>query len=84
MDNMGREALMRKIQALSFAKVEAELYLDTHPADSEMLKKREQYSNELAPLVMSYEQKYGPLRINEAAANKWSWVKDPWPWDMEE
>ena len=76
--------MLKKIGTIKFALTDIDLYLDTHPADSEMLKKREQYSNELAPLIMSYEQKYGPLRINEAAANKWSWVKDPWPWDMEE
>ena len=35
MDKTKKDELMRKIQALSFAKVESELYLDTHP-DSEM------------------------------------------------
>ena len=38
----------------------------------------------LLPLIEEYEEKYGPLRKEANTANKWQWVKNPWPWDNEE
>jgi spore coat protein JB len=38
----------------------------------------------LAKLQEEYEEKYGPLRKEANTANKWQWVKNPWPWDNEE
>ena len=78
-----REMLLKKIGACKFAITDIDLFLNTHPADSETLKTRAEYIAQLAPLVRKYEEKYGPLTKDETAANSWSWVKDPWPWDME-
>ena len=78
-----REILLKKIGTCKFAITDIDLFLDTHPADSETLSKREQYIKELEPLVKKFEQKYGPLTKDENAANNWSWIKDPWPWDTE-
>lgn len=79
-----REILLKKIGTCKFAIVDIDLFLDTHPSDSEMLLKRSEYQAQLMPLIKQYEEKYGPLTKDENAANSWSWVKDPWPWDMEE
>ena len=78
-----REMLLKKIGTCKFAVTDIELFLDTHPGDTEMLRKRDEYLAQLRPLVEKFEEKYGPLTKDENAANSWSWVKDPWPWDME-
>ena len=78
-----RDMLLKKIGMLKFALVEVDLFLDTHPGDTEMLKKRDEFERELAPLVKKFEEKYGPLTKGENTTNTWQWVKDPWPWDTE-
>ena len=78
-----REMMLKKIGMLKFALVDIDLFLDTHPGDSDMLKKRAEYERELMPLVESFEQRFGPLTKAESMTNTWSWVKDPWPWDTE-
>lgn len=78
-----REMMLKKIGTYQFAITDIDLFLDTHPGDTEMLKKRNEYLQALAPLVKSYEEQFGPLRKSDDAVNRWAWVKDPWPWDME-
>lgn len=78
-----REMLLKKIGTCKFAVTDIDLFLDTHPGDTGMLKKREEYLNEMRPLIESFEQRFGPLTKDENAKNTWAWVKDPWPWDME-
>jgi len=78
-----RDMLLKKIGTLKFAVTDIDLFLDTHPGDSQTLKKREEYQQQLEPLVKQFEEKYGPLTKCESDANTWTWVKDPWPWDTE-
>ena len=78
-----RDMMLKKIGMLKFALVDVDLFLDTHPGDTDMIKKREEYERELTPLINSYEQKFGPLTKAENTTNTWAWVKDPWPWDTE-
>ena len=78
-----RDMLLKKIGTCKFAVTDIDLFLDTHPGDTEMLKKRDEYLTQLAPLVERYEKQFGPLTKDEAAPNSWSWVKDPWPWDTQ-
>ena len=84
MANMDKENLLRRIQALSFAKVETELYLDTHPNASQAL---EYYRNILAELdeaMTEYQNKYGPLFAEGVVGDRWTWVDGKWPWQFEE
>ena len=78
-----RDMLLKKIGTLKFALVDIDLFLDTHPGDTAMLRLREEYARQLAPLVEEYEKQYGPLMKRDADTNTWAWVKDPWPWDTE-
>lgn len=78
-----REMLLKKIGTYKFAVTDVDMFLNTHPGDTEMLKKREEYMSKLKPLIASYEQAYGPLTRPNNETNTWSWVKNPWPWDME-
>ncbi|MBQ7218578.1 MAG: spore coat protein CotJB [Ruminococcus sp.] len=78
-----RDMLLKKIGTYKFAIVDIDIFLDTHPGDSKMLALRNQYEEELKPLVKKFEAKYGPLTKRDTETNTWTWVKDPWPWDME-
>ena len=80
---MNKENLMRKIQALSFAKTETELYLDCYPNNPMALEYYKKVVRELDNYVVEYENKYGPLTAGGSMGNTWSWIKGPWPWDRD-
>ena len=78
-----RDMMLKKIGTLKFAVTDIDLFLDTHPGDTAMLRKREEYESQLEPLITQFEAQFGPLTKCENDANTWAWVKDPWPWDTE-
>lgn len=84
MDKMTKDALMRKIQALSFAKVETELYLDTHPECEMALGYYRDILAKLDDAMTEYQNKYGPLFAEGVVGNRWTWVEGKWPWQLEE
>ena len=66
-----KERLLRKIQACSFALVEANLYLDSHPTCRDGL-----------AYFARHNEKYGPLTITQNnSSKKWEWVTSPFPWE---
>ena len=79
---MNRDDLMRRIQALSFAKVEAELFLDTHPECLAALDYYHSVAEELDAAVAEYQESYGPIRAEGSARDRWSWADSPWPWQQ--
>ena len=83
MDNMGKDALLKKIQALSFAKVETELYLDTHPDSKSALDYYRGVLNQLDAAMTEYQNKYGPLFAEGVVGDRWSWVEGAWPWQLD-
>lgn len=73
--------LLEKIRALSFVKVELELYLDTHPDCTVALEHYERCIDELGMLMEEYQSAYGPLiAAGGDNSNGWAWIKQPWPW----
>lgn len=75
--------LMKKIQTESFALVEANLYLDTHPTCSEGLKYFRTHKEAYEEAVKEYESKYGPITAAASAGTrKWEWVTQPFPWEL--
>ena len=79
-DRAGRTELMKKIQALSFAKTETELYLNAHPEAMSALSYYKELIARLDTLIEEYEAKYGPITARGASEDKWTWVDSPWPW----
>ncbi len=80
-----REIMLKKIGTYKFALKDLELYLDTHKNDEHALEKYNEYKQILKPLVKEFESKYGPLTLKSAQMNnKYLWIKNPWPWDIEE
>ena len=83
MNHTERDTLKRKIQELSFARLECQLFLDTHPECMNALEHFKKYDTELATLTAEYESKYGPLTPAAVLGDRWSWVDTPWPWQIE-
>lgn len=82
-DNTQHE-LFRKIQIVSFLLDDASLYLDTHPEDMAALNYYHKYQALLDQLVYQYTDEYGPLtRSAVVSQNRWTWIDDPWPWELE-
>lgn len=76
-----RAALLEKIRALGFAKVELELYLDTHPTCRAALDYYYKTLDALRDITELYESTYGPLTAaGNRSTEKWQWVSSPWPW----
>ena len=79
-----KEKLMQDITALTFALVEVNLFLDSHPEDSEALAYFRRVREELRDLTGVYENAHGPLTVMGATAKgSWDWVATPWPWESE-
>jgi spore coat protein JB len=84
MSEMSRKDLLRKIQELSFASVEINLYLDNHPGNQKALNDYNKISAELQEVTKLYEKEYGPLKNFGCAQSEypWKWVNEPWPWEL--
>lgn len=79
-----RNQLLRDIQIISFLVKDVQLFLNTHPMESEALDYFEYYNNLLASLTKEYESKFGPLTVAGVnTENGWSWISEPWPWEKE-
>ncbi len=74
--------MLYEISALDFAVLELTLYLDTHPDDRRALKQRNEYLAEMEALVDKYEADYGPLTDRSYAKYPWTWIDEPWPWEL--
>lgn len=79
-----QQRLMRRICANRFAMWELKIFLDTHPNNTEAMKRLEQYAKETQTLVDQYEDAYGTLHLTDVTTNRWAWVQEPWPWEMPE
>ncbi len=78
-----RETMLRRIAALDFAVVELNLYMDTHPFDSDINEKLNEYKRKSNVLKDEFQKKFGPLSPNDKEKNRWGWISDPWPWNNE-
>lgn len=80
--NGERAKLMKRMSAIQFSLWELHLYLDTHPMDESAMMCHKKYSVMFEELRREYEKKYGPL--TPATGQGAAWVKEPWPWELEE
>ncbi|MFI3306972.1 MAG: spore coat protein CotJB [Mycoplasmatota bacterium] len=71
------------IDCLSFACHDLNLFLDLHNDDFEARQLFNKYNNDLKTYTKYYEDKYGPIYVNNDSIleNNWAWVKSPWPWE---
>jgi spore coat protein JB len=82
MTEMSREELMKRIMAYSFAALDLNLYLDTHPNDMKAFDLFKRMVATAADLTAKFEAKYGPLTAAaNAGMDRWKWIDNPYPWD---
>lgn len=71
-----------ELMALGFTIVELGLYLDTHQDDKEALALYVDYVNLAKEGRKRYEAAYGPLQQTSVTLDGYTWLNDPWPWEM--
>ena len=72
-----QERKLFEIQSLCFASHELNLYLDLHPEDQSMLRLMNDYIIKKDQLVKEYENKYGPLTLNNTSNQTiFTWVNN--------
>ena len=81
---MNEDALMRKIQELSFVAVELELYLDAYPDCTAALESYRRTTAELSALTQRYEEQFGPLVASSSHGDRWTWTMGKWPWHTDD
>jgi spore coat protein JB len=79
-----REALLDKVREYGFAMTDLDLYLDTHPDDTEKIKAYNQFSVMEEQAKKEFETRYGPLTLDSETLNSypWAWIACPWPWEV--
>ena len=76
--------LLAQIYEIGFAMDDIVLYLDTHPTDQNALTYYQEVKRLQDEAVGYYEATYGPLFYGDVDVSKdgWSWINDPWPWEV--
>ena len=77
--------LLTYVDALTFAMIDLNLYLDVYPNDREALELFNQYRMQADEYTKKYESKYGPLELTSNSLNTfpWAWDNAPWPWEKK-
>lgn len=74
--------LLHYINVVSFAAVDAALYLDTHPKDEAALSYFNQYEDLRRTALKTYAEHFGPLTLDTTNPDcNWSWGEQPLPWE---
>jgi len=74
-----------EIMALGFVYNELNLYLDTHPHDTEAFEYMKKIGALLAKGKETFAKKYGPLTPDQIVlCDKFTWTAAPWPWAFDQ
>ena len=79
-----RQRDLYRLQEMAFAAHDLNLYLDTHPNDSNAIRLYNEYNKQEKMLNDAYERKYGPVNLSDnegLSMTPWTWIKEPWPWN---
>jgi len=75
------EKKMFEVMKYSFAIVDLNLYLDTHPNDIEAYQLFQKYVEDEKKAIKEYNEMCGPIFVTNAKYRNYEWPKNPWPWD---
>lgn len=78
-----KKEMLEHINAVSFAVIDAQLFLDTHPCDQTALSYFYEANKMRNQALREYSTYYGPLTIDTAMSSctdRWNWINEPWPW----
>lgn len=75
--------MLTSIDALKFAMIDLNLYLDVYPNDREFIELYNKYRVQVKDMIKDYESKYGPLTLESDAMMSlpWAWARTSWPWE---
>ena len=76
-----RQKMLLKLQELDFILNDLNLYLDINPNDMSMYEVFKKTALEYDMLKKKYYDKYQVLELCSDTKNKYTWYKNPWPWD---
>ncbi len=79
-----RQSDLYKLQEIAFAAHDINLYLDTHPNDTDAIRLYNEYNKQEQMLNDDYERKYGPVDLSDSqglSMTPWAWIESPWPWN---
>lgn len=78
-----KQQMLDYINKISFAAIDASLYLDTHPNDEDALHFFHHFNKLRNNALKEYAQMYAPLTLdtNLNHCQSWAWLKEPWPWE---
>ena len=74
--------LILDILELCFKKVDLNLFLDLEPDNEEIMNEFKSCVEELCEKEAEYVKKYGPIEVIDSNGDNFSWVSDPWPWQV--
>lgn len=73
------------VSALSFVSNELNLYLDTHPDDTDAFDMLKTVTAMYDDARAEYVRLYGPISFSDTAmCDKYNWLNSPWPWEKHE
>jgi spore coat protein JB len=75
--------LLKEISSLHFMAVDLNLFLDTHPLDTEALAKYNSVIMQLTMLKQDYTMHYGMLSPASCSPYPFNWISEPWPWEYD-
>lgn len=78
-----RKEMLDQINKVSFAVIDTQEFLNTHPCDQNALNYFYEMNKQRGQMLREYATYYGPLTIDTAMAScsdRWNWVNEPWPW----
>lgn len=72
---MNRDMLLNRLTVLDFMAVDLQLYLNTHPKDSEAIAKYNEVIKEADVVRCQYEKLYGPLcSFRSLSKSQFHWI----------
>jgi spore coat protein JB len=82
---MNRAGLLHQITLLDFMAVDLQLFLNTHPQNTEALQMYNDCVANSDDARRQYEKTFGPLSgYRSSNPDGWQWMNEPWPWQLQE
>ncbi|MCL2061386.1 MAG: spore coat protein CotJB [Firmicutes bacterium] len=76
---------LKELAEKSFAALDLQLYIDTHPDDAAAIARYNESVRALSRLQAEYEKTIGPLYsfVSPSADTRFTWVDTAWPWEND-